>query len=708
LCGAVRWPPRARTARWMLASGPRAASCADWALVWGRAMAAPPRARGVRLVGAYDRPAVGERSAAVVIAAVAPAVVLGVDPWGWFPFGPVKWLAVSVLVPAGAAVVFARRPVRWAVVPTALALAFVGWLALAAAFGEDGLYAWVGTPERHLGVLTWALAAVALVVGQSLRDERDARIVGGGLVVAGLGLGLVSTAEALGWEPDVLDVGGRLSATLGSPAYLGAAAALLLPALIGIAADRTWGRVARAAAGAGAAGLSVAVVGSGARAAWFGLAVAGIAALWGQRDRVAALGRTVRPGLASGVVVAVVAVATVLVAVGPVGARVAGTFDRDEPGGRGRLDEWRVAARVLADDPVVGVGPEGYRVAFASGVDAAYERAHGRDPQPDRAHSTPLDLALAGGVPAVALWIGLVVLAGRYVLRAMRGDEPWLAGIAAGLVAHVAGGLFLFPVAELEPVVWLLAGLVLARGGTAAARTTERAAPRAAVVVGLAVAAVVALAAGIVDVAADRHAGAAADALAVGDGATAADEAAAAVRLRPDVVRLHLLDSRARVADQQGFAAALDAVDDALAVSPGDPIALRERARLLVARAEATRAPDHIDAARAELERRLADDPVDATLWSLAAVAAELDGDFAAADAALARAEDLRPEDSRADDRSSRQLWRGNTDHSREFEAIAVARDPYCLATVGSGSIASGRRSGSVSCRMSPGSRDGT
>src|SRR5690606_20027788 len=117
----------------------------------------------------------------------------------------------------------------------------------AAALGRDGIYAWVGTPERHLGVLAWALAALALIVGQSLGDEGDRRTVAAGLVVAGVGVGLVGGAEAAGWEPRVLDVGGRLSGPLGSPAFLGAAAALLLPALVGLAADATWGRRARAA-----------------------------------------------------------------------------------------------------------------------------------------------------------------------------------------------------------------------------------------------------------------------------------------------------------------------------------------------------------------------------------------------------------------------------------------------------------------------------
>ena len=56
-----------------------------------------------------------------------------------------------------------------------------------------------------------------------------------GLLVAGVGVGAVATLEALGWEPDVLDVGSRLTGTFGSSAYLGAATALLLPVALGAA-----------------------------------------------------------------------------------------------------------------------------------------------------------------------------------------------------------------------------------------------------------------------------------------------------------------------------------------------------------------------------------------------------------------------------------------------------------------------------------------
>ena len=162
------------------------------------------------------------RAGALVLAAVAPVTMLVADPAGWYPFGPSKWLAVSALLLLGSALVVRSRAV---VVERSLAVALVvlvGWLAVAAAVGLDPLYAWIGTPERHFGVLTWALCALALVVGRSLEAQEGDTILTG-IVVAGLGVGAVATAEALGWEPDLLDVAGRLSGSFGSPAYLGAA-----------------------------------------------------------------------------------------------------------------------------------------------------------------------------------------------------------------------------------------------------------------------------------------------------------------------------------------------------------------------------------------------------------------------------------------------------------------------------------------------------
>ena len=52
------------------------------------------------------------RAGAIVLAALIPLAVLGLDPAGWYWFGPVKWLVVSALVPLGAAIVLWGRPLR--------------------------------------------------------------------------------------------------------------------------------------------------------------------------------------------------------------------------------------------------------------------------------------------------------------------------------------------------------------------------------------------------------------------------------------------------------------------------------------------------------------------------------------------------------------------------------------------------------------------
>jgi O-antigen ligase len=582
---------------------------------------------------------------------LAPAAVLTVDPWGWYPFGPIKWTAVSVLVLAGAATTLRVRP-------SGREVALLGWLAVAAAFGADRLYAWTGTPERHLGLLGWGLIVLALLIGRSLDLARDGSALRWGLVAAGLGGGAVAAAEAVGWEPRWLAVDARLSGTLGSPAFLGAAVGLLLPCLVGIAADRAIERRQRTLAGIGAALLVVAGVGSGARAAWFGLAVAAAVVAVVHRHRV----RPVHVGLVA------IAVAAVLVLT-PAGSRLGSLTDRGEPGGRSRLDEWGVALRVIGQHPLVGVGPEGYRIAFAEGVDASYERAHGRDPLPDRAHSAPLDVALAGGLPALVLWLLVVASFVTAAVRGVRRGPPWLAGVAAGVLAHLTGELLLFPTAELEPVAWLLAGVLLTafwrHSGRNVGLTDARTARTAAGAL-----AVVALAAGALDVVADRYAQRAA---ATGD-VTAAERAA---DLRPDEVRLHLLRAQTLLGAQRGTTAALAAVDDALTVSPEDPIALRQRAALLVDRARATGLPEHIDAARHELDRLLTRDPDNAALLILAGAADRLAGDSAAAEVVLRRAADLAPHRAAPlIDLALLYLDDGRRDDARRAADEALTREP--------------------------------
>ncbi|MBX3285623.1 MAG: O-antigen ligase family protein [Actinobacteria bacterium] len=572
-----------------------------------------------------------------VPAALVPVAFLAVDPAGWYPFGPAKVLVVSVGILAAAAVVAGRGVWRLERSTGAALAALVGLLAIGAAAGLDPRYAWTGTPERAMGFATWALCGLALVVGRSLDPERGAATMAVGLVAASVGVGVVATAEALGWDAGPIGLGGgRLTGTFGSAAYLGAATALLLPTAIGVAVDRSQVPWLRVGGGMGAAFLVVACVGSGARAGWVGVLVAGGLLAWSRRALLRANARATAAAAGLGLV----AVAG-LAAWSPAGHRAASAFDADAPGGRGRLDEWRVAGRVIARHPLTGVGPEGYRIAFAEGADDAYERAHGRDPLPDRAHAAALDVALAGGVGAAVAWVALVGLVGRSVVAVVRRGSGWTVGLAVGLVAFTVGELVLFPTAELDPVVWLLAGFTVAVA-PGAERAPARRVP-AAVVPALAALAALALVVGASAVVADRRAQRSVAALADDDGAAALDRAEAAAELRPDVLRYHLLVARARVAAGEGFRGAVAADRDALAVSPGDPIAQQALVRDLIARAEATTLPGHAAEALDRAEALVVHDPSSAVGWRLVASAAAVAGDRDRAVAALDRAKALDP-----------------------------------------------------------------
>src|SRR5690606_3238897 len=101
-------------------------------------------------------------------------------------------------------------------------------------------------------------------------------------------------------------------------------------------------------------------------------------------------------------------------------------------------------------------------------------------------------------------WLAVLVTTGRLLGRALRRAGPAAAGAAAGVVAYATQALFLFPVAELDPIAWLLAGVAVAGVVRPAEEVTWAVpAPVVAAAGGLAAAS---LAVGALDVTADRAA----------------------------------------------------------------------------------------------------------------------------------------------------------------------------------------------------------
>ncbi len=396
-------------------------------------------------------------AAALVVAAAAMMLVGSSGPperphvmewalWGW------ALLAAAQCVPLPRGVVGVLSPetarLRDALVPGAVEEA---WRPLSLAVGDTIAAAW------------W-LAVGAAACGAAFRAVRDratavtlvAAVAAGAIALAAWSI-LAGPAPASGVERlrgPFLDANGMAAAVVtgilcaagvagarlplprGVSAILAAGAILVL----GIALARTGGRMGTAALAGGA----VAAVLAGRR--------------WAGGDRA---------GLLVGAAVVGLAAALVLVPGSPVGRRTVALVGGEGAGAvTARAESVTGAAVAAAQFPLtgVGVGAVGVTLPALLGPDVAAPWT--------RAHTESVQIALEGGIPALALALVLIVLWLRLALAA-----PVPEGTAAAAAALLAAGVALLIHSQGDhplrtPAVGLLAAIVAgasaglrARGG---------------------------------------------------------------------------------------------------------------------------------------------------------------------------------------------------------------------------------------------------
>jgi O-antigen ligase len=326
----------------------------------------------------------------------------------------------------------------------------LGWLAASLAWAKDP-----GVAALALG--RWCMAATALVVLlTSVRSERDLRLIVAALVLGSLLSVLIGLAGgSLGSPATSVETAtsteGRLQGGADDPNFL---AAYLVPVLVlGAALRPRLTGIARAAVPLALAVLAAGLFATQSR----GGLIATVAAI------VSAL--VLMPGRR----LAVAACALVLCA-------GAGAYFSAEPSaldrlttaaadrGNGREDLWRVAGRMVADHPVVGVGLDNFRVRSSEYVrqpgtlefvDLIVDRPH-------EVHNTYLQMLAETGVIGLGLFGAVVAAAMASAVRAGRrfaaAGAPALARLArAALVADVAflvAAVFL--TAGSSPTLWVV------------------------------------------------------------------------------------------------------------------------------------------------------------------------------------------------------------------------------------------------------------
>lgn len=470
---------------------------------------------GERLTVLLPRVGYGALVAAAFLVPIASVPAIA-DSFS-LPKAVVLWVAAALAL-AGAAVQAISSRAGWVrrlrlVAPLGL---LVGWTALAAALSPQPIVSLLGSYGRYDGlatVLAGAATAVAIVVFTAKRPDRLVP-----LVVALVASALVGTAvvavQALGlawtdWSVpglgtlDVVGLGGN-------PNFSGALLALAVPFAWGLRSHLSE-RGARLGLAATAAALVVGTALTGTRGGLVAL-IAGIAAFsW---LAPALVHRIVRYGASAALVVAVAVVAvtssTDAVAL-PASERTAAVLDTKSLDQRESI--WSGAARVAAQHPVVGAGPDALALAFP------YERSSrpgGRTlVDADEAHNTYLDRAATAGLPALGayLWlVGAVAVTAWRRRRAVADADRWLlASFGGALAGYLAQAAFSIDVVPLAFVSWLSIGALASLTDPAAAASADGAAvePRpvaAPVLAGLVALVAVVVVVALRPVAADRHA----------------------------------------------------------------------------------------------------------------------------------------------------------------------------------------------------------
>ncbi|MDE0699139.1 MAG: O-antigen ligase family protein [Acidimicrobiaceae bacterium] len=364
------------------------------------------------------------------------------------------------------------------VVPVGIPLAFgfaLGGFSVAATVFSDSVWRSVlGATQRQSGMLAWLGFAVAFVVGLSLLRRYGDSVFEPLMKAAAIAVIVVSViglAELAGWEidPDLIEFRGRVRSTFGNPTALSGFLLLVTP-IAAVAATRQdrWRWLGWFAL----AGSLVNIAAAQTRAVWLAGAVLAI---------VVVLVRL--RGRARSLLIA-------LVLCGLAGTAFTGRWQQVGADFGERLSIWRVGVSVLADNPLVGVGPEMFLVGFEEHVSDETARELGGGTAVDRVHNGILDFAVSYGAVAGALYVLVLVVAGWLAMRAIRSGDFFRLALGCGVVAYMLQqqAFFVHPTSDI--VWWLLIGVLVADSGIVVSSLPR---PANVVVSGLGVAVVAAL-----------------------------------------------------------------------------------------------------------------------------------------------------------------------------------------------------------------------
>jgi len=360
-----------------------------------------------------------------------------------------------------------HTPIDW------LILAFVIWVAISTATSVHWPTALLGKPSRYEGLLTFVNYAVLYFLVLQLAD-RSSRVRSlarslfwSSVVVAVFGLLQYLGVQHPGWVPLGFEPN-RAFSTYGNPNFLGGFLIFSVTVALGLALlerRRVWRLLYWA--GFGLNGL--ALIATFTRGAWIGgfvsLVLLSVIA-WRQRPAMQRIdwipaGASLAVGL--GIIIRSLSSSSEVL---NFARRIGSIFQFSSGSGQSRMEIWRSAFAAIADRPILGSGPDTFRLVFHRFKTAEYVRIKGGSSGADNAHNYLLHLASGVGFPGLLLFAAVFVWAAvrSFTTIFKRSDDPfrlmlgafWAA--SAGYLIHLFFGLSLPGTSFL---VWTALAIVL-------------------------------------------------------------------------------------------------------------------------------------------------------------------------------------------------------------------------------------------------------
>jgi len=129
-----------------------------------------------------------------------------------------------------------------------------------------------------------------------------------------------------------------------------------------------------------------------------------------------------------------------------------------------RGDFWRAGWKMTLENPVFGVGLDGYRDQYRASRDLVTALRPGSDAMTDSAHNVFLDISSGGGFPLLVIYVflvGLTIYSAVKVIRRSSGFDFGFAAVLGAWVAYLAQSVISINQLGLAVWGWVLMGAII-------------------------------------------------------------------------------------------------------------------------------------------------------------------------------------------------------------------------------------------------------